>query len=72
LVVLLALEAAMVAGRAPEIQGRLHAEDLFLCSYCVSRLFFSSAAMVNRRISADLKECALRLWELCWEELEIT
>jgi transposase len=27
--------------------------------------------MVNRRISTDLKECALRLWENGWEELEI-
>jgi transposase len=27
--------------------------------------------MVNRRISTDLKECALRLWELGWEELDI-
>ncbi|KAJ6543440.1 hypothetical protein DFH09DRAFT_831246, partial [Mycena vulgaris] len=24
-----------------------------------------------RRISPDLKECALRLWELGWEELDI-
>ncbi|KAJ6580269.1 hypothetical protein B0H10DRAFT_1834850 [Mycena sp. CBHHK59/15] len=28
--------------------------------------------MVNRRISPDLKACALRLWELGWTELEIT
>ncbi|KAJ7261530.1 hypothetical protein C8J57DRAFT_1336441 [Mycena rebaudengoi] len=28
--------------------------------------------MVNRRISPDLKECALRLWELGWSELDIT
>jgi hypothetical protein len=27
--------------------------------------------MVNRRISTDLKECALRLWEFGWEELDI-
>ncbi|KIM73344.1 hypothetical protein PILCRDRAFT_15316 [Piloderma croceum F 1598] len=27
--------------------------------------------MVNRRISRDLKECALRLWNLGWEELNI-
>ena len=27
--------------------------------------------MGNRKISRDLKECALRLWELGWEELDI-
>ncbi|KAJ6583565.1 hypothetical protein DFH09DRAFT_861184, partial [Mycena vulgaris] len=27
--------------------------------------------MGNRRISADLKECAICLWELGWEQLEI-
>jgi transposase len=27
--------------------------------------------MVNRRISPDLKECALRLWEAGWEETDI-
>jgi transposase len=27
--------------------------------------------MVNCRISKELKECALRLWELGWEELDI-
>jgi transposase len=27
--------------------------------------------MGNRKISRDLKECALRLWELGWEELNI-
>ena len=27
--------------------------------------------MGNRKISKDLKECALRLWELGWEELDI-
>jgi transposase len=27
--------------------------------------------MGNRRISPDLKECALRLWELGWEEADI-
>jgi transposase len=28
--------------------------------------------MVNCRISSDLKECALRLWEAGWEEIDIT
>ena len=27
--------------------------------------------MVNRRISPDLKECALRLWEAGWDEEDI-
>ncbi|KAJ7203862.1 hypothetical protein GGX14DRAFT_332055, partial [Mycena pura] len=34
--------------------------------------FCPSAAMGNRHISSDLKECALRLWELGWDQLEIT
>lgn len=30
------------------------------------------ASMVNRKISCDLKECALRLWELSWDQEMIT
>jgi hypothetical protein len=31
-------------------------------------LFTSQTTMVNRKIGPDLKECALRLWELGWEK----
>ena len=36
--------------------------------YLTCQLLF---AMVNRRISMDLKECALQMWELGWDQVLI-
>jgi len=42
-----------------------------LCQH-VAPFFSYPGPMVNRRISSDLKECALQLWEAGWEEIDIT